>query len=101
MPTLEYVKHCETCEEKTPHSRRSFSAARALVTALLLFAVLVTVLTANLLVGVLPTAVGILNLAYDREQCWSLACDRCRGKARAAVQRTKPTLNGHTEIQPW
>lgn len=92
MFTHETVQHCATCDEVTPHSRRTVAVPKVLAVC------------CSVLAGVWWPAGGILLvpaaflLLHDRERSWRIRCERCRAKKLAELRRTKPTLDGSTEI---
>ena len=97
---IEDIRHCSTCVETTPHSRRTLAFPKLFAGALSILA-LACFLWGGILLALIPLALAILLLACDRERCWGVHCERCRERARAGVRRPKPTLDGRTEILPW
>jgi hypothetical protein len=96
MWNVEAVKTCGECRTVTPHSRRRVSVPVVAALAVLGITVWVAVSTGSPLVPLVGVFLGFGVLAADRERCWHIACERCRGKARVALRRTKP--GPHTEI---
>ena len=102
MLLRESVQHCAVCDEVTPHSRRVVAgpvllAAAALVGAARCF---LPDIPRPLLGGAL-VGVSLLVLAWDRERFKRIRCERCRGRKLRELRRTKPTLDGNTEIGPF
>lgn len=50
------------------------------------------------LLGGIFLAASILIVLSDRERFWHVRCVRCRTRLLVELRRTKPTLDGHTEI---
>jgi len=95
----EYVQRCASCGEATPHSRRMVAVPRVLaalgsIAALACFGVG----GEAWLLGSLLLPASLLLFLRDRERCWSIACERCRGRERRRILDTKPTLDGRTTI---
>ena len=101
----EHVQHCAQCEESTPHSQRLVALLTIVAVACFLAAVCCLVAAwsflewpAGWVLGALLLFGGLFVLLRDREKCWAVACERCRGKQLVAIRRTKPRLDGNTEI---
>jgi hypothetical protein len=95
----ETVQHCTTCDELTPHNRRVIALPKLLSALALAVAGWCFLRSAGswLLGGILLVAVAY-GLLHDRERSWAVHCERCRGKKLRGLGRTKPTLDGSTEI---
>lgn len=95
----ETVQHCSTCEEVTPHSRRVIPLPKVLSTAAVagagwcFFQDVVWYVVGGLLLYA-----AVFLLLRDREKLWGICCERCRGKKLQEIRRSKPTLDGNTEI---
>lgn len=105
MFVREYVQRCAQCEEATPHSRRLVALPTIVSIACFLGAACCLVAAwsfldgpAGWMLGALLSFAGLFVLLRDREKCWAVACERCRGKKVVAIRRTKPRLDGNTEI---
>jgi len=105
MFVREYVQRCEQCGEVTPHSRRLVALPMIVGAAGFLGAVGCLVAAwsfpdgpASWVLGALLLFAALFVLLRDREKCWAIACERCRGKQLLAIRRTKPRLDGNTEI---
>jgi hypothetical protein len=99
MLLRESLQQCATCEELTPHSRRLIAAPKWLAATALIAALWCFFQDFRWWAhGLLLVFVSIFVVLRDRERCWSIACERCRGKKRAAIRRTKPGLGANTEI---
>ena len=97
MFATHWIEQCGTCGEKTPHSRRIGSAAEVIS---LIFGVegLCLILVGPWPAGVASMFVGLVIFLRGREKSWHIRCERCRWKKVRAISRTKPTLDGNTEI---
>jgi len=96
----ETVQLCSTCNEVTPHSRRVVSLPKIL--AALLAALAAWCLATGEAWGVLGVGllvIALVVLSFDLGRHWGTRCERCRGKQVARSSKTKPTLDGNTEIQ--
>lgn len=95
----ETVQRCSTCREVTPHSRRLVAVPK-LLSALVLAGAgwCFWKETPWRVLGGLLLLTAIHALLRDREGCWAVRCERCRGKELRALSRTRPTLGSHTEI---
>ena len=96
----ETIQCCNQCQERTPHSwrtRLSLSMCFALFAAL--FGIGCSILLQWWPVALLSFAIAAFAFSRDRERGWHIACERCRGKQVAELRKTKPTLDGRTEIQ--
>jgi hypothetical protein len=96
----ESVERCLQCDSVTPHSRRIVALPLICVAAILLAAVwgfFQQEVQWYGLGGILVYA-AIVMLLRDREKFWGTRCERCRGKKLRELRRTKPTLDGNTEI---
>ncbi len=105
MFVRESVEYCQACETMTPHSRRRFSLPVFLALASLAAGVALVVGwllswwdSAWIVPGSLLVFVGVFLSLRDREKFWRVHCERCRGKRIAQLRRTKPRLDGNTEI---
>lgn len=105
MFLCEYAQHCAQCEESTPHSQRLVALPTIVVVACFLAAACCLVAAWSVLegpagwvLGALLLFAGLFVLLRDREKCWAVACERCCGKQLLAIRRTKPRLDGNTEI---
>ena len=94
----ETIQHCPRCDEVTPHSRRRVAVPTILAVTAGVGALLSVANGSFGLGGVLLAAAAPCYL-NDRERYWPIQCERCRGKARHELKKTKPTLDGNTEIQ--
>ena len=95
----ESAERCPRCEEVTPHSRRRIALPKVAATTAGLGAVWCCWRGSGWFVvagGLL--AAGLLGMLYDREKLWHVHCERCRTKKLALPRKTKPTLDGNTEI---
>ena|GEM_PF-3406548 len=105
MNRRESVRHCEVCEELTPHSERVVAWPKVLATGCFGVATALFFVPAARVLGVFPLAVGFALIAFDRRRRWGIECERCRGK-RVWKERSErhlrgPTLDGNTEICPF
>lgn len=97
----ESVRHCETCGEATPHSRRAFALPPLLGAGLLATGAGTLALSGTWWpAGALAAFVGVFVILWDRERFWRVACERCRGKRVAESRRLGPTFDGTTMIDP-
>ena len=95
----ETVQHCSVCEETTPHCRRVVPVLKGLCVLALVGAGWCFLDDAfGWPFGVLLLVAAVYALLFDRERHWGTHCVRCRGKLLAEVRRSKPTLDGNTEI---
>ncbi len=97
MKVHESVRRCSECEEVTPHSRRVVAVPRVLGGAALIGAGL-CFLQGVWFLGGLILVLTVFLFLHDREKFWAIHCERCRGRKLRELQRTKPTLDGNTEI---
>lgn len=98
----ESVQRCAVCAELTPHSRRVVALPKCFACLLSVCSVWCFLQAAQglmLATGCLLAA--LILLLRERDSYWKLACERCRTKQRATLRRTKPTLDGRTEICPF
>lgn len=93
----ESVERCPKCEEITPHSRRRIALPKIVATTAGLGAAWCCWRGSAWYVGAL-LAVGLIVLLLDREKFWHIRCVRCRTKMLVQLRKTKPTLDGNTEI---
>ena len=94
----ESIEHCPTCGELTPHSRRRFAALLVIGVVLLAGAAWFAWSGSEWPVVASLAFVALFLLLHDREPFSHVACERCRTKRRNALKKTKPTLDGNTEI---
>jgi hypothetical protein len=100
MLIREFVQHCTTCEEATPHSRRVVALPRLLSGALLLAAVWCFFQAR----GMWPVGGGLLLFVAlylalrDRDRFWGIQCVRCRGRRIAQLRETEPQIDKSTTI---
>lgn len=95
----ESVRRCPQCDSITPHSRRIVALPLICVGAILIAAgwCFFHAVEWCALGGILVYA-AIVMLLRDREKFWGTHCERCRWKKLVELRRTKPTLDGNTEI---
>jgi hypothetical protein len=93
----ETIEPCPTCGELTPHSRRRVAVIATLGALLLVGAAWLALAGAGLSAA-LPAFAGLLLIRLDRERSAHVACERCRAKRRHLVRRSRPSLDGNTEI---
>jgi hypothetical protein len=95
----ESVQSCPRCAEVTPHSRRVIAVPAILGLVVLAMAGGCLLRGDLWTVAALPLLLlGAFVFLKDREQSWSIHCERCRGRQRLEVRRQKPKLDGNTEI---
>jgi hypothetical protein len=95
----ESVERCSECGESTPHSRRRIALPKLVATAAILWAAWCVWLGRGGYLGPgMLLAVGLFVVLQDRESFWHVHCVRCRTKKQAELRKTKPTLDGTTEI---
>ena len=93
------VERCAVCDELTPHSRRWVAVPKLLSLALLAGAtVCFTGETWVWFAGWILLGLALYVYTRDRERCWRIHCERCRGRELRLLGKTKPTLDGNTEI---
>ncbi|MEM9802945.1 MAG: hypothetical protein AAGA20_21655 [Planctomycetota bacterium] len=99
MLNVESVRHCPTCDEVTSHSRRRIallalfgSAAIVLGLGGLAFGRL------EPLAAIAIALAGAGIVAWDRRRLVRIECGRCRDAERVRRRRTRPRLDGTTEI---
>ena len=98
MFLIEGCKHCPVCNTVTPHSRRWFSVALCFAAAFaLLGASMLFIEPRDPVGGLIFFFIALAIAAFDRERMWRIRCERCRGRARREVAKTKPDLK-NTEI---
>ena len=99
MLVVEDSRFCSQCGTVTPHSRRRLAVPKIAAGTLWgTGAWLCWTGGMRILLGVGLLFLGLLALLLDRERFWRVPCERCRTHRRAALRRTKPTLDGRTEI---
>ncbi len=97
----ETSEYCQSCQEITAHSRHRLGLRTWLALALLGAAAYVTLSWPS------PYGYFALVLVYlalilrsaDKRRHRDIACERCRDRALEQEKRTRPTLDGNTEIQ--
>lgn len=95
----ESIRHCPQCEEVTPHSQRRIALPKIVaVTAVAAAAVCGWAGSEWFVAAGLLSVVALFALLLDRDGFRYVRCERCRTKLRAQLRKTKPTLDGHTEI---
>jgi hypothetical protein len=99
MLVHESVRRCPRCETSTPHRRRIVAVPKLLAAAALVGAGTCFVRGAPWWVlGLVLLFAAAFVLLRDHEQRYGVECERCRSKELAALRRTKPALDGTTEI---
>ncbi len=95
----ETIQHCPQCDAVTPHSRRRIPLPRIVALAALVGAAVCFWAGSEWFVaaGLLLVA-ALFVLLLDRDRFWHVRCERCRTKLRVQLRKTKPTLDGRTEI---
>jgi hypothetical protein len=91
------VEHCPVCDDTTPHSVRRVSVPVVASLALGLGG-LTLLLSGRWPAGAPLLLAGLALFLRNREKSWHLRCERCRWKRARAYRRTRPTLDGNTEI---
>jgi len=82
------VRHCSTCDEVTPHSRRLFSPAWGLACFFLLGALWL----ASIVTGLLAAIAVVVVLRIDRDRCWRVECERCRWNTQRLLKLQRRKL---------
>lgn len=99
MYLRESIRHCPECDEVTPHSQRRIALPK-MAAAMVIVAAAVCGRAGSewfVLAGLLLVA-ALFILLRERDSFWYVRCERCRTQLRVRLRKTKPTLDGHTEI---
>lgn len=90
MLLVETIRYCSTCSELTPHSRRRIALPKLLAALALAGAVWCARSGEERYMASILLGMGALSLVLvDRERFWSIRCERCRWKKRAADRETR------------
>jgi len=99
MFVRETIERCADCGELTPHSTHRLPLAPVFAGACLAAAGWCCYLGEELaLLGVLLLVVGLVVVGRDHYRYRHVPWERCRVKRVARYRKTRPTLDGNTEI---